>query len=568
MRKLGVAMGMAAAALMTAPRPAEACGGFFCGRQPVDQTAERILFATNQDGSVTMVTQIQYAGAAPDFAWVVPLAEVPAVDSLAVFPQLALTALDTATGPQFQWPNDPNCYPAFPEATAGGGSTSGGTDDGDVAVHIREEVGPYDVAVVESTDPTALIDWLRDNNFRVNDAMAPYIGIYTSEGMKFLALRLKPDAEVTDIQPFRFTLPSGSPSIPIRLTAIAAEPEMGITVMILGDRRYGPANWTDVEIDDDQIVWSANQWPVQTNWTALVARSVDEAGGRGFVTEMSGPTIGIADQVRNTMSSDEQQVAARDALLPLLEGNTTITRLYTRLSPEEMTVDPIFRRTDGPVVSNTHLLPRYVDDRDLCVGAPGAEAAGAASPCDFAACGAGGLCRVVEGADGAQPVAACACVPGTTARTTFDPSGRPTVTCQDLRMSFLNPGDRALPDAPPLADPCATFDCGANGECVPMNMTPTCRCSTGYVAVGAIAADGSRATTCVLPDEPVPASFYDRRVPQLPDSLPGGRPVDVPPPAVVAASGGCNAGGHAGSAVGLSGALLGLLVAVRRRRRS
>ncbi|AUX40293.1 uncharacterized protein SOCE26_016930 [Sorangium cellulosum] len=33
----------------------------------MDQTAERILFATSQDGSVTMVTQVQYAGAAPDF---------------------------------------------------------------------------------------------------------------------------------------------------------------------------------------------------------------------------------------------------------------------------------------------------------------------------------------------------------------------------------------------------------------------------------------------------------------------------------------------------------------------
>ncbi|WP_438010678.1 DUF2330 domain-containing protein [Sorangium sp. So ce321] len=564
MRKLLAATVMAAAALTAAPRPAEACGGFFCGRQPVDQTAERILFATNQDGSVTMVTQIQYAGAAPDFAWVVPLAEVPAVESLAVFPQLALTALDTATGPQFQWPDDPGCYP--PVFNAGGGPTAGGVDDGGVTVHVRAEVGPYDVAVIESTDPTALIDWLRGNGFRVNDAMAPYIRIYTSEGMKFLALRLQPDAEVSDIQPFRFTLPSGSPSIPIRLTAIAAEPEMGITVMLLGDRRYGPANWPDVEIDDDQIVWRPDAWPMQTNWTALVARGVDEAGGRGFVTEMSGPTASIAEQVRNTMTSDDAQLAARDALLPLLEGNTTITRLYTRLSPEEMTVDPLFRRTDGPEVSNVRLLPRYVEGRDLCV-APGADAA-AASPCDFAACGAGGLCRIVEVAAGSQPVAACACVPGTTARTTFDPSGRPTVTCQDLRMSFLNPGDRALPDAPPLADPCATFDCGSNGECVPMNMTPTCRCSTGYVAVGAIADDGSRATTCVFPDEPVPASFYNGRVPPLPDSLPGGRPVDVPPPAVESASGGCNAGGHAGGACGLGGALLGLLFAVRRRRRS
>ena len=80
---------------------AKACGGFFCGRQPVDQTAERIVFKVNDD-STTMVVQITYAGEAADFAWVLPLGTLPDVDSLAVFPQRALTALDANTGPIFQ----------------------------------------------------------------------------------------------------------------------------------------------------------------------------------------------------------------------------------------------------------------------------------------------------------------------------------------------------------------------------------------------------------------------------------------------------------------------------------
>jgi hypothetical protein len=33
------------------PDVAQACGGFFCGRQPVDQTAERILFAVGESSS-------------------------------------------------------------------------------------------------------------------------------------------------------------------------------------------------------------------------------------------------------------------------------------------------------------------------------------------------------------------------------------------------------------------------------------------------------------------------------------------------------------------------------------
>lgn len=79
---LGILLGLGA---LLVPSPAAACGGFFCGRQPVDQTAERILFEVGPD-SVTMTTQISFNGAADDFAWILPLGEVPIADSLAVWP--------------------------------------------------------------------------------------------------------------------------------------------------------------------------------------------------------------------------------------------------------------------------------------------------------------------------------------------------------------------------------------------------------------------------------------------------------------------------------------------------
>src|SRR5687768_12805888 len=142
---------------------APACGGFFCGRQPVDQTAERILFEIG-DGSVTMTTQISFAGDAEDFAWILPLPEVPDADSLAVFPQRALTALDANTGPDFIIPSD--CSWFFPQAGGGlNGSVSGATgtdgapEEPPVEVHVRAEVGGYDVAVIESQDPVALLAW-------------------------------------------------------------------------------------------------------------------------------------------------------------------------------------------------------------------------------------------------------------------------------------------------------------------------------------------------------------------------------------------------------------------------
>lgn len=180
------------------------------------------------------------------------------------------------------------------------------------------------------------------------------------------------------------------------------------------------------------------------------------------------------------------------------------------------------------------------------------------------------------GGAGTPDVAGCACVPGTTARTTFDPSGRPAVSCVDTRMSFLNPGDREVPTADPIPDACIGVSCGEGSECVAMNMTPTCICAIGMVAVGSVDASGIRQTRCTAPREPVPLDFYRLRVPSLPIDLPGGRPSmelpNAPPPRdTTADGGGCSAAGSADggvSSMGLAGlALAGLALVTRRRRR-
>ena len=515
-------LGSCAIAALAHSPAARACGGFFCGRQPVDQTAERILFEVGED-SVTMTTQISFNGDAADFAWVLPLNTVPDPESLAVFPQRALTALDANTGPVFYEP----CY--LLEAAADGATGGNRSDDDSVTVHIRAEVGDYQVAVIESTDPDALVEWLRNEGYRVTEPMEPYIRLYTEEGMKFLALKLLETADVNDIKPFRFTLPGNSPSIPLRMTSLAAEPEMSIVVFLLGDSRYEAKNWENVSIDDTELRFVPYTWPLQTNWAALVAKGVDEAGGQGWVTEFAGSTESYVTQLEaqieaGNFNSEEDEEAAH-ALLEVMRPYPYLTRLYSRLSAEEMTSDPIFGRSGEGDVSQVHELQKMVDGIDQCT------LNAAASPCDFVTCGAGGTCRtalVDDGTGSEMTVTGCACVPGATARTTFAPDGSATVICQDQRMSFLNPGDQDA-GMDTLPDPCAGFDCGAHGSCLAVNMTPTCVCDRGTIAVGSFTAEGQRSTTCVEPEESIDASFYDQRLPNLPSDLPGGRPVSMPP---------------------------------------
>jgi hypothetical protein len=570
---IGAALGLGLA--LHAP-PALACGGFFCGQQPVDQTAERILFEVGAD-SVTMTTQISFNGAAADFAWVLPLSDVPLEGSLAVLRQQALNALDSNSGPLFQQPPDPECYSCRgcefdpPSDIDEGQST--------VEVYVRAEVGEYDVAVIASNDPDELVDWLRSEGYRITASMEPYIARYTEEGLKFLALKLGETADVSDLRPFRFSLPGTTPSIPLRMTALAAEPEMSIVAFVLADVRFEGKNWANLEIPDDQIRQDplSPRFPVATNWPHLVARAVDAAGGQGWVTEFAGPSASYADTVRAQLESQSfatpEDAEAAAQLLTVLEAHPYLTRLYTRLSAEEMTSDPVLGRSALGDVDRLHPLSRFVNGLDQCSD----DQRTSSDPCDFVTCGAGGLCLRTGLGTQQNPVVGCACVPGATARATFAPDGSATVICQDGRMSFANAGDRDAESGEVLPDACAGFDCGVNGRCMAVNMTPTCVCDRGFVAVGGSDDTGGRRLRCVEPSTEVPVTFYDKRLPALPLELPGGR--DVPSeasaafpmprevPAAAASAGGGSCGLRGARSSDAAPWLVALLVGLARARR-
>jgi hypothetical protein len=324
------------------------------------------------------------------------------------------------------------------------------------------------------------------------------------------------------------------------MTAIAADPEMAIQVFVLGEQRYEGKNWDNLSIHDNEVHFdTSNRFgSVRTNWSALIARAVDAAGGQGWVTEFAGSATPFATQLslqlRTNLQNapysnpDPDTTQAQQALLDVLSAHPYLTRLQTRLSAEEMTSDPIFGASALADVSRNHDLSRVVDGVDQCPSASSPSK----DECDFTTCGAAGFCRSVSGSErsaGAPAVTGCACLPGATARVTTAPDGTATVVCQDARLSFLNPGDRGNDDAEVLADPCAEFSCGGHGQCVPVNLVPTCVCDQGYVAVGSFAGPpgSSPVLSCVTPRSWVPVSFYSAALPALPDDLPGGREVTL-----------------------------------------
>jgi hypothetical protein len=307
-------------ALVAVPDRAEACGGFFCNNsQPVNQQAERIIFSTGADGSVTAVIQILYSGPSERFAWVLPVGGTPEV---AVSSNLAFTRLQAATNPQYilQTTFEGTCRDM---SFGGGGARSGSADGGagldagrpgGVTVLDAGSVGPYDYVTI-AVDPTAedevmvALDWLRDNMYDVPPEAGERLRPYLMGGMNLLAFRLTKGNSTGSIRPVMIRFGDGLPMIPIRPTAVAATADMGVMVFLLGEHRAVPVNYNSLVLNEALINWLS---PGPT-YGDVVNAAADESGGHGFVTEFAGAASPFAETIAPSSELSEwSAIAAED----------------------------------------------------------------------------------------------------------------------------------------------------------------------------------------------------------------------------------------------------------------
>ncbi|MFL0800197.1 MAG: DUF2330 domain-containing protein [Agarilytica sp.] len=392
-----------------------ACGGFFCQLLPIEQAGEQIVFR-KEGNQITTMVRIQYAGEAENFGWVLP---VPNMPELSLGSNLVFSQLELATRPQFILERTGEACPdPQPRAANTAADTDGvftaAVNEG-VVVEQRISIGPFDAQVISGDDPLAVASWLAENNFDLSDRGEELLTPYVDDGMKFVVLKLQNDSEVGDIQPIIMQYESELPMIPIRLTAIAAEEDMGILVWLLFDSRAVPENFLHVTPNYTRLNWYTGSQNAYASYQNLITDAMDEAGGQGFATDYAGRFDDLGDRLvdsENMVSilqslaestdseflvevienfTDSRVSGAYLELLPLPSGQSAsiyfdrsalaiqynsdelsaartaietlvqdeiitpirnarevvvdggyLTRLYTTLSPDEMSLDPVF----------------------------------------------------------------------------------------------------------------------------------------------------------------------------------------------------------------------------------
>ncbi|HEV8549901.1 MAG TPA: DUF2330 domain-containing protein [Polyangiaceae bacterium] len=305
-----------AIATLSVTSAASACGGFFCDlAQPVNQAAEQIIFAQNDDDTVTAVIQIMYAGPSQSFSWLLPISGVPT--SMGVASNTAFQRLKARTNPSYLLTTrvEGNCAPepedpSFGNAGEASGGEGGAGDPGPGGVDVKASgvVGPFEWTVIAvdagASDPaTVAVTWLGDNGYDVPSAAPGLLGPYLADGLNLLALRLTKGVDAGSIRPIVITYPGTQPSIPIKLTAVAANEDMGVLAWLLAPSRGVPENYYALELNEALINWF-NPAPTYGD---VVTAAANDAGGKGFVTEFAGAAAPLAEAVWGAYDEDAWQ---------------------------------------------------------------------------------------------------------------------------------------------------------------------------------------------------------------------------------------------------------------------
>lgn len=284
------------AAFVAWPSDAMACGGFFCNQgQPVNQADENIVFSANDDGSVTAIIQIRYSGEADKFAWMLPVYGKPEVD---VGSSTVFNRLNRATNQSYNRNSEVKgtCKQrgfrgADAAAAAPGGASDAGAESGDGNIDVVDQgsVGPYNYTTIsvakDAEDPAKeALNWLESNGYDLTDIGPELVREYLQENMNLIAFKLQKDAGTGEIRPVKITYNHPQPMIPLKLTAVAAQEDMGVRVWVAGDGRAVPTQFDGVKLNPAAINW----FRPQSTYERVISQAADEVGGRGFVTEYAG----------------------------------------------------------------------------------------------------------------------------------------------------------------------------------------------------------------------------------------------------------------------------------------
>ncbi len=314
-------------------------GGFFPPVHGVASTSDQRAIVIDRGDAETIVLQTAYEGDASDFAWVIPVPElITASEAVGVAEARVFDTLHDLTVPrQMTWTSS--------SAVCGcSGSDDGAVVENGVTVWETLRVEDYEVAVLSAEASDNLAGWLNANGYGFPDGHESTLQYYLDRQSFFVAFKIAPAAEGRDDQnagggdappslgdgaaeemdPITLTFPTDELVFPMRISRVSTKGRVEVLIYVIGPHRAAGDNYATTEVEapadyaGDDFQSAYNRW---------FEEAIENAGGKALVVEYAAPLP--------TWTADNSP------LTDLLASGEEwfITRLRTRLSPEQMSED-------------------------------------------------------------------------------------------------------------------------------------------------------------------------------------------------------------------------------------
>ena len=198
----------------------QADGGFlppkdYSGKDLKEPCQRAIL--VHRDKRESLILFVDYEGEAKEFAWIIPTPTKPEAQTsdAAMFQEIAsyYQSLRVAV-----WREDMRGRTGHGMGGAGGGA---GPKEERVVVHAQKLIGPYETAVLSADGEDALLNWLLQHGYRVNEGAEGILSQYIKETWYFVAVKVRTGAgDRQSLPPLRLDFPTEKPVYPLRISAL------------------------------------------------------------------------------------------------------------------------------------------------------------------------------------------------------------------------------------------------------------------------------------------------------------------------------------------------------------
>ncbi|WP_370374318.1 DUF2330 domain-containing protein [Catenulispora sp. GP43] len=308
---LALAAGGLQAVWVADPAWACGCGAMIPGSGGTMSVAREQAVVRFDGTTEDVVMRFSTRSDVTDAAWVMP---VPAQATVKLADQDVFADLNGAEAPvpavhHYFWPHLGGDSSGG-EAVGGGALTAAPPPA--VQVLSDQRIGEFEVANLASADPAALGGWLNQHGFTLKDSTATRLAAYTSQGWKFVAVRLATGstADLNGVlDPISLTFPAKTAVYPMRLSAGATTPQ-DVEVSVLAPHRM---DVTSSPIAGQQTPSTFGDW---IDPSAVRPALASLAAGRMFLTVYDGyfsePSLITQDYAFAPAASDWVQHSTYD----------------------------------------------------------------------------------------------------------------------------------------------------------------------------------------------------------------------------------------------------------------